>query len=498
MSENETLLNDIFARIQAMDTRMSEAAIRTLITSILGEPDFVRRFQPPAPDARLAGSKFGRWGLSLADIEFLFDLQESLRNQRRVTLGGVYEGPSAELRSVFEALSAAYYVPQERVRELDKRAIDDAFPRIPLSWLHGPDRALQSAGRWQETQAYQHAQRAMDSAESGFGSQLIGAQYVGDLWAAARPASRIMALLESFEMTAPTAYLPVEVGLPEMLFVAESTAYNSSNYSTSKTGSQRVGVTAYKFVIHQMWSGELEEDAILPFVPFLRRQAEKSLAHYGDSLVVNGDTTNAGTGNINLDDADPADTKHYLALDGLRHVGLVDNTANQKDAGGALTFDMLIKARGRLRDTTNLVDWGHPDDPADLVYAADPDTCDAIALFDEFITVDKMGLAATVLTGQQGKIGQHPLISSVAVPLTEADGKVSTTAGNNTKGQVVPFNRKAFTMGWRRRVKLETERLAGSDQSRLVYSLRCGMGRYSPTGAASGIEAADVIFNITL
>jgi len=31
-----------------------------------------------------------------------------------------------------------------------------------------------------------------------------------------------------------------------------------------------------------------------------------------------------------------------------------------------------------------------------------------------------------------------------------------------------------------------------------VYSLRLGMGRYTPTGAASGIEAADVIYNITL
>jgi hypothetical protein len=52
--------------------------------------------------------------------------------------------------------------------------------------------------------------------------------------------------------------------------------------------------------------------------------------------------------------------------------------------------------------------------------------------------------------------------------------------------------------GWRRRVKVETERLIGSDQSRIVYSLRMGLGRFSPTGAASGIEFADVLYNISL
>lgn len=495
---SEDILKDIAARIQAMDARMSEAEIRKIIENVLGEPDFVRRFQPPAPENALRGSKFGRWGLSLADIEFLYDLQLSLQGQKRVSGGGMYAGPSGELRGAFEAISKALYMPMERVREMDRVALDNEFPRIPLSQFHGPDRALAAAGRWQETQAYANAVRAMDSAESGFGSQLVGAQYVSDLWAAARPASRVMSLLETFEMNAPTAYLPVEVGLPELLLVSESTAYNSSNYTTVKTGSQRVTVTAKKFVIHQMWSGEMEEDSILPFVPFLRRQAERSLAHYSDSLALNGDDTNAGTGNINLDDANPDDTKHYLAFDGIRHVGLVDNTNNQKDAAGALTFDMLLNTRGRMIDTTNFHDWGHPDDPGDLVYVADPYTADQIALFDEFITVDKMGPAATVLTGQQGKIGQHPLLSSIAVSKTEADGKVSTTGSNNVKGQVVVFNKRGFVWGWRRRVQLETERIPATDQTRLVYSLRAGLGRYTPTGAASGIECADVIFDITL
>ena len=47
--------------------------------------------------------------------------------------------------------------------------------------------------------------RAMDTAESGFGQQLVGAQYVAELWRGARASSRIFALIPTFEMTDPTA-----------------------------------------------------------------------------------------------------------------------------------------------------------------------------------------------------------------------------------------------------------------------------------------------------
>jgi len=298
-------------------------------------------------------------------------------------------------------------------------------------------------------------------------------------------------------MTAPTAYIPVEADLPEMLFVAESTSAGASAYTTSKTGSNRVTVTAKKFVIHQNWSGEMEEDSIIPFIPYLRRQAELSLAHYSDSVVINGDDTNAGTGNINLDDADPADTKHYLAFEAMRHVGLVDNTGNSKDLAGAISLAALMDVKGRMLDATYLMDWGHPTDPNDLVYVVDPATGDKIVMLDEVINQRNYRQEA-LLNGEVGRIIGHPVISSIAMSKTEADGKVSTTAGNNTKGQVLTFNRRGFKVGWRRRVRLESERIPGSDQTRMIYSLRLGFGRYSPTGADAGIECADVIYDISL
>ncbi len=507
----DALAQEMRQRLDAIgedvSTRMSDVQLRSIVEPIVKDlfasPDgaeWIRKlsFGQDTKNTGLIGTKYARWGLGVADIEFLYELQGSLAGQKRVGNVGVYGGPSEELTKTFTGITEAVYLPMDEVRRLDRKAIDDLFPRLPVNMFHGRDRLLARKGAWDETEAYKRAMLAMDTAESGFGSQLVGAQYVGELWEAARRLSRIYGLIESFEMTDPTAYLPVEVDIPEMLFVGESAANNSSNYATVKTGSQRVQVDAKKFVIHQMWSGEMEEDSIIPFVPFLRRQAAASIAHYSDSLVLNGDTTNAGTGNINLDDADPADTKHYLAFDGIRHASLVDNTNNGNDAGGGVTLEALHMLRGDMMDTARFVDWGHPADADDLVYVSDPETADRIALLDEVLTVDKYGPQATVLTGEVLKIARHPHIASMAMSKTEADGKVSTTGGNNTKGQVVAFNRRGFKTGWRRRVQVETERLPATDQTRLVYSLRLGFGRFTPTGAASGIEATASLYNITV
>ncbi len=481
----EALAEEIRQRLDAvrgdLSAQFSEDRIKEMIAESL--PDVLAETSPETlrkirfgSEPEMVGTKYARLGMTTGDVEMLHDVLVAAKRS-----GLSRGGPSEELVNTFNVVSEGRYRSTALARADDERRLAE----------------LHRVGRLDRA-AYNRALLAMDTAESGFGQQLVGAQYVGELWEAARRESRVFALLDSFEMTDPTAYLPVEVDIPEMLFVSESTTNAASNYATVKTGSQRVQVDAKKFVIHQMWSGEMEEDSIIPFVPFLRRQATLGIAHYSDALVLNGDTTNAGTGNINLDDADPADTKYYLAFDGVRHAPLVDNTGNDVDAAGAVTLSLLNGLRGKMLDTGNVVDWGHPTDPNDLVYISDPETADQIALIDEVLTVDKYGPQATILNGELTRIQGHPHIGSMAVSKTEADGKVSTTAANNTKGQVVALNPRAFKLGWRRRVMVETERLPATDQTRLVYSLRLGFGRFTPSGAASGIESAATLRNISL
>ena len=47
------------------------------------------------------------------------------------------------------------------------------------------------------------------------------------------------------------------------------------------------------------------------------------------------------------------------------------------------------------------------------------------------------------------------------MPKTEADGKVSTTGSNNTKGQILCVYKPAIQFGFGQEFKIETERVAG-------------------------------------
>ena len=81
----------------------------------------------------------------------------------------------------------------------------------------------------------------------------------------------------------------------------------------------------------------------------------------------------------------------------------------------------------------------------------------------------------------------------MAVPMTEADGKVSATPANNTKDQIVAFNRNALSIGYLRQLTVETYRRPYRDQNGIILFWRMGLARYTPTGAASGIEWTAVL-----
>ena len=479
----ETAAKEIRTRLDNIDEKVSEATSDAAIDARVRdyfegmEPEereeFVRKFVHDVPTDEPTG-KFA--GMSPEDIEFLGALRGSLVGQKRVEGAGMYGDASQELA---QAHARAHTESNQRLRTSEEGA--------------------DTAHAW----AADRKSRAMDTAESGYGSQLISDQFVGSLWEASRRSANVWPLIRTVPMTVGgTMYVPVEVDTPELLLVSESTASNSSNYTTTKTGSQRISVTDSKFVMHQMWSGEVEEDSIIPFIPFLRRQAVKGLSFYQDQLVALGDTTNAGTGNINLDDADPADTKAYLAWDGMWHVPIVDNTGNGVDAAGALTYeDFYVNILANMVDTSNAGgnhDWGLPNNAADVVFLAERETAIRASLLDEAITIDKYGSAATVVNGEIAKIGRHALIHADCFGKTESDGKASTTAGNNTLGRVLGFNRNGFVIAIRRALKVEMERIPATDQSRIVYSMRWGFGRFTPDGTAASINACAGLYNITV
>lgn len=386
--------------------------------------------------------------------------------------------------------------PSEQfIRAYNERVFDDP-DSPPPSYTDGNGNVVRQFEPWPTSPNEWHA-RAADTAESGNGLEFIGAQYVRELWTAARQADALVQRIRTIPLTDATATLPTDGALPEMLFVGESTADDATAYGVSSAPTANRTLTAKKFTIQQLWSGELNEDSIIAYVPFLRQLLNESAAQHLGSAMYNGDTTNAGTGNINSDDADPADTKHYLAWDGIRHYVLVDATGQGKSMAGALDPKELWRARGKLAINSaddvdaavGNINWGL--NARELLLIADFDTFMEMHDIEGVRTVDEYGAAATVVTGELGSVNGIPIISPGYASRTEADGKASGTAANNVKGQIMITNPRAWVRGQRRDTQVFFDRVQRTDQFLLELYTRQSFNRFGGNVAAG-------IYNIDL
>ena len=117
-------------------------------------------------------------------------------------------------------------------------------------------------------------------------------------WEEARQGSVIFNQLDTFEMTAPTMFLPFEVDIPRCnLWVRTSTTTSPWFIRCRRFHLEaRAWSMPKKFVIHQVWSGEMEEDSIIPSCRICAPKPRSRLSSHSDYVVLNGDTVTAATG----------------------------------------------------------------------------------------------------------------------------------------------------------------------------------------------------------
>jgi len=338
-------------------------------------------------------------------------------------------------------------------------------------------------------------ERAMDAQETGYGLQLVGTGFEDALWRGARSRDLLLDSIPTVRAAKGGHTIATDGALPEMLFVPENTAAGASAYATSKMATAGKNADAAKFTVQTMFSGELREDSIVSFVPMLRASLTESFRKHMASAYYNGDTTNAGTGNINSDDGDPADTKHYLAFDGIRHAFLVDATGQGINAAAGVTIDHIEALRLLLSgdvtddpDALSTLDWGA--EPSDLLIICDRYSYRDLSALSGFTPMERIA-RNDVRAGELGRIGGIRIYAPSYAVRTEADGKASTTPASNTKGQLSMINVK----GWRGvstgGVRFYLDRVQGTDQYLLELFTRQQLHRYSDTVTAG-------LFNVTV
>ena len=215
------------------------------------------------------------------------------------------------------------------------------------------------------------------------------------------------------------------------------------------------------------WAYDFDEDAVLAVLPTLRSELTRDGAEQMDKFLLNADSTDAATGNINLDDANPADDSYYLSngQDGIRHLYLVDNTAQSTDVNTTLTDALLRAGIGRLGKYAADVDR--------LAMVTDAETyVNGMLGLTNVVTVDKFGPQATVLTGQLAAYSGIPIVVSGAMAEAEDDGKLSTTAASNDEGQIAIYHRDMWRVGFKRDLMIEIDRNIQKRQFVMVVSFR--------------------------
>jgi hypothetical protein len=296
---------------------------------------------------------------------------------------------------------------------------------------------------------------------------------------------------------AESVVIPLESTDPTWYKVAQAADLSANpggivtnTVTASRLGTAQTSMTLTKMGARVIYTGELEEDAFVPFVAILRRQLSQSAAESLESAVIDGDTETGGTTNINDIAGTPGGSEYWLGVNGFRKLALVTNTANARD-GGALTSSDFI-------ETTKLMGVGGSNADIARTGFIIPWAVHWKALELPDVKTRDVFNGATIENGRLTNIYGYPIYVShhmhkaQASRLANTSGKIDLdTAGNNTTSAILAVRWDQWMFGWRRRMTIETTRIAAADATEIVAMMRYGLIHRDN-------EAAAISYNITI
>lgn len=234
---------------------------------------------------------------------------------------------------------------------------------------------------------------------------------------------------------------------------------NTAFGTTASAGSnathalKEITLNAYKVATNEYVAYEEEEDSLVAIMPVIRDAMVRRVARAVDRAMLRG----AGAG------SDPV--KGLATYDAVSAVTL--------DISDAAKMT-VAKLQAMRRD---LGAWGL--DPAELVYIVSTEGYYDLLEDTNFLTVDKVGQQATLLTGQIGAVGNTPVIVSAefADKAADAVGAICFAPGN-------------FLVGNQRGLRVDTQDLVETQRRVMVASLRTGMTQVTTNlgGAVSALR----------
>jgi HK97 family phage prohead protease/HK97 family phage major capsid protein len=219
-----------------------------------------------------------------------------------------------------------------------------------------------------------------------------------------------------------------------------------------------VTLSAYKVATNEYMNYEEEEDSLIILLPMIRDAMIRRVAKAVDKAFLLG----LGVG------ADP-----------VKGVGIFDAASA---VTSTFTAAATIASLRALRK--DLGAWGL--DPSELRYVVSTEVYYDLLDDTLFQTIDKVGAAATLLTGQVGSIGNTPVLVSdaFASKITANAGGTTYTASTNTNLAAICVAPGNFIVGNQRGLRFDTQDLVETQRKVLVASLRTGLQQISTANGA--------------
>ena len=337
------------------------------------------------------------------------------------------------------------------------------------------------------------------STQAGFGDEWVPTVWSPSLWLNVRAMTFVLDKIpqRSYDVPGDIFTYPLEGADPTWYLIPQTTDIDSTTrrpnatIGDSQLATGSVNGTFAKVGARILFSGEMNEDSLIPWVPQLRAQTERSFAEQMEHLVIDGDTETAATTNINHIGGTPTNTGTkrdlFLALNGLRKSCLVTTTANSRSASGTLV-DTDFMDTAWLLGAAGLIGG----DPSKVDFIIDPNVSKKVAYLASVKTRDVFQ-NATLENGLLKSIWAYKVHTSWFMHWRSTTnprkantaGKVDlTTQANNTTGVILAVRWDQWFFGYKRRMMMKLQDIPDSDAQQLIATARVGLLQRDTEGSA--------------
>lgn len=310
--------------------------------------------------------------------------------------------------------------------------------------------------------ALQSVYKALTTGGSNTGAEWIPTQFSSQLIDLITISLKIASNFTRINIPVNTFKIPIATTDDIAFLVGETTSDNllddANVYPRFTPGTDNQTFIAKKLAAIVVFSEESQEDSIIPLLPFIKMKIANAMANAQERATLDGDTS--GT---HQDNDVTASTDARKAFPGLRFKALV-STAITKDLS---TFNL-----DNVRGIRELMSAQFVENPEQLFYATSVKVMLKMLKFPEFLTIDKYGDRATIVTGEVGRIDGSPVQTSKYSRDNVAATGVNTVGGPNTKSLLYLQNRLGFWYGDRRQVTMDSARMLISGQGYVVITQR--------------------------